>query len=35
MEKEMVQVLELDLHAAQEQDSRYVATVTEETERVE
>jgi len=34
-EKEKVQALEMDLQAAREQDSRYVATVTEEIERGE
>lgn len=35
MEKKKVQALEMDLQAAREQDSRYVATVTEEIERGE
>ena len=34
-EKEKVRALETDLRAAREQDSRYVATVTEEIERGE
>jgi hypothetical protein len=35
LEKEKVQALEMNLQAAREQDSRYVATVTEEIERGE
>jgi len=35
MEKEDVRALEMNLQASQEQDSRYVATVTEEIERSE
>jgi hypothetical protein len=34
-EKEKVRVLEMDLQAAREQDSHYMATVTEEMERGE
>lgn len=35
MEKERVRALEMDLQAARLQDSRYVATVTEEIEKGE
>jgi len=35
MEQEKVRALEIDLQTAREQDSRYVATVTEEIDRGE